>query len=267
MERTVEVPVSLRPLRTASLFGETPHDAEGRPSVPRSEVVPVVQVVEELVQLQTLLKAGGPGDLTVVGRVEGAAEAPKHAGDCQLILRVAVERSWVKNDGPRGVLGYVSSPQVPMEQGWDDVQATEQLRDLQLQGGNSASAKRGCRCTSGQGSGSARTPQPPHGLAPPPPIQTKSHSGLWGLQGTAGLCSPVEQTTARGPPCPQTPSPPCPSGAECAAGHRTPPSPSASCSPAQATAKDKARADGWTSKCKGLDGVEGVGLTGQHGSS
>lgn len=90
----------------------------------------MVQVVEELIQLKALLEVWGLGDFAVVGGVKGATEAPKHAGYRQLILRVAIEGSWVKNDGPRGILRHVSSPEVSVEQGWDDVQIMEQVRDL-----------------------------------------------------------------------------------------------------------------------------------------
>lgn len=104
-------------------------------------MIPVVQIVEELIQLLALLKARGLGDLVVVGRVEGATEAPEHASYRQLVLRVAIERSRVKDDRPRGILRYVSSPEVSVEQGRDDVQIEEQVRDLQLQEGNAASAE------------------------------------------------------------------------------------------------------------------------------
>lgn len=93
-------------------------------------MIPVVQVVKQLIQLKALLESWGLGDFAVVGRVKGAAKAPKHASYCQLIFRVAVERSWVKNDRPRGILCYVSTPEIPVEQGWDDLQVTEQVRDL-----------------------------------------------------------------------------------------------------------------------------------------
>lgn len=93
-------------------------------------MIPVVQVVEELIQLQALLEAWSLGDFAVVGGVEGATEAPEHASYCQLILRVAIEGSRVKDDGPRGILRYISSPEVSVEQGWDDVQIMEQVRDL-----------------------------------------------------------------------------------------------------------------------------------------
>lgn len=63
-------------------------------------MIPVVQVVEELVELLAGLKARGLGDCAVVGGVEGVAETPKHAGYRQLVLRVAVERGRVKDDGP-----------------------------------------------------------------------------------------------------------------------------------------------------------------------
>lgn len=90
----------------------------------------MVQVVEELIQLKALLEVWGLGDFAVVGGVKGATEAPEHAGYRQLILRVAIEGSWVKNDGPRGILRHISSPEVSVEQGWDDVQIMEQVRDL-----------------------------------------------------------------------------------------------------------------------------------------
>ena len=97
--------------------------------------------MKELIQPKALIKPWSLGDFAVVRRVEGATEAPKHARYGQLILRVAIERSRIKNDGPRGILCYVSCPEVPVQEGWDDVQITEHVRDLQLQGGNAASAR------------------------------------------------------------------------------------------------------------------------------
>lgn len=49
-------------------------------------MIPVVQIVKELIQLQALLKSWGFRDFAMVCRVKGAIEAAKHAGDCQLIL-------------------------------------------------------------------------------------------------------------------------------------------------------------------------------------
>lgn len=49
-------------------------------------MIPVVQVVKELIQLQALVKSRGFGDFAVIGRVKGAAEAPEHASYCQLIF-------------------------------------------------------------------------------------------------------------------------------------------------------------------------------------
>jgi hypothetical protein len=49
-------------------------------------MVPVIQVVEELIQLQALLEPWGLGDFAMVGRVKGATEAPKHASYRQLIF-------------------------------------------------------------------------------------------------------------------------------------------------------------------------------------
>lgn len=78
-------------------------------------MIPVVQIVKELIQLQALLKAWGLRDPAVVGRVKGTAEAPKHASYRQFILRVAVERGWVENDGPGGVFCYIPSPEVSVQ--------------------------------------------------------------------------------------------------------------------------------------------------------
>lgn len=84
-----------------------------------------------------------------------------------------------------------------------------------------------------------------HWRAPPEQTQEVAHlprqlpyiRTKWDMLPTpgcqAGPCSPAEQTTAGGPLGLQSPSPPCLSGAECAAEHRTRPSPSASHSPAQ----------------------------------
>ena len=54
-----------------------------------------------VIQLQALLEAWSLGDFAVVGGVEGATEAPEHAGYCQLILRVAIEGSRVGGRGEK----------------------------------------------------------------------------------------------------------------------------------------------------------------------
>lgn len=49
-------------------------------------MIPVVQIVKELIQLQALLKSWGFRDFAMVRRVKGVTEAPEHAGDGQLIF-------------------------------------------------------------------------------------------------------------------------------------------------------------------------------------
>lgn len=69
-----------------SSFAEIRHDVQRGSSVPRSKMIPVVQIVKELVQLQALLKSWGFRDFAMVCRVKGVTEAPEHAGYCQLIF-------------------------------------------------------------------------------------------------------------------------------------------------------------------------------------
>jgi hypothetical protein len=58
-------------------------------------VLPVVQLVEQNVEGVAALKAILLWQQAVVGVVEGPREAPKHAGNGQIKLVVAVEGGWV----------------------------------------------------------------------------------------------------------------------------------------------------------------------------
>lgn len=90
------------------LLEKLPHGAQGRASVLPPKVVPVVQVVKELVEQLPPVKPWSLGDLLVVGSEEGPGEATEHQGNCQFKLRMAVEGSRVVNKGARVVLGHVS---------------------------------------------------------------------------------------------------------------------------------------------------------------
>lgn len=114
------------------LLEKLPHGAQGRGPVLPPEVVPVVQVVEELVEQQALVKPRGLGDLAVVGSEEGPGEAPEHQGDRQFKLRMAIEGRGVIHNGPRVVLTHVSRPEIPVKKGRDDLCATKQIRNLHL---------------------------------------------------------------------------------------------------------------------------------------
>ena len=57
----------------------------------------MIEVVEKLIQLLPMLKAFTLWDDLEVTVEEVFGEAPKHAGDCQVILSMAVERGRVKD--------------------------------------------------------------------------------------------------------------------------------------------------------------------------
>ena len=58
---------------------------------------PVVEVVEQLVQLVPLLEPSLPGQHGVVGSEEGRAQAAEHGSDGQLELGVTEERARVEH--------------------------------------------------------------------------------------------------------------------------------------------------------------------------
>lgn len=93
-------------------------------------MIPVVQVVEQLVQLMSLFEPRCFGDVIVVGIVEAFPEAAEHATDPQLELGVAVKRGRVEDEWAVGVLGYVAAPQVAVKQRRFHLHAFKQLRDL-----------------------------------------------------------------------------------------------------------------------------------------
>lgn len=95
-------------------------------------MIPVVQVVEQLVQLVSPVEPWCFRDLLVVGVVEVFPEAPEHPSDPKLELGMAVKRSRVEDDGAVGVLRCVTAPQVAMKQRRFHLYAGKQLRDLQL---------------------------------------------------------------------------------------------------------------------------------------
>lgn len=114
------------------LLEKLPHGAQRRTPVLPPKVVPVVQVVKELVEQQPPVEPRSLGDLPVVGGEEGPGKATKHQGNRQFKLRMTVEGSWVINNGPGVVLSHISCPEIPVKKGGDDLHATEQIRDLHL---------------------------------------------------------------------------------------------------------------------------------------
>lgn len=121
-------------IRSSPLLPEQlPHHAQGWASILPPKVVPVVQVVEELVQQQAFVKPWSLGDLLVVGSEEGSGEPPKHQRDRQFKLRMAIEGSWIVNNGPLVILSHIARPEVSMEQGGDNLYTREQVWDLHLE--------------------------------------------------------------------------------------------------------------------------------------
>lgn len=112
---------------------QLPHHAQGWASILPPKVVPVVQVVEELIQQQALVEPWSLGDLLVVGSEEGSGEPPKHQCDCQFKLRMAIEGRWIVNNGSLVILSHIARPEVSMEQGGDNLYTREQVWDLHLQ--------------------------------------------------------------------------------------------------------------------------------------
>lgn len=92
----------------------------------------MVQVVEQLVQLMSLVEPRGFGDLLVVGVVEVFPEAAEHPADPQVELGMAVKRGRVEDDWAVGVLGCVAAPQVAVKKSRFRLHTRKQLRDLQL---------------------------------------------------------------------------------------------------------------------------------------
>lgn len=92
------------------LFQQGLHNSYGRTFVTTTKVVPVIQVVEELVKLVPLCKSWCLGNLAVVCRVKSTVEATKHPGNTQLKLRVAVEGSRIEDDWAVCTFCHVSSP-------------------------------------------------------------------------------------------------------------------------------------------------------------
>ena len=93
------------------------HGGKWRFLVFTAKVVPVVQVVEDLVELIPFFKPRCFGKLLVVGRVEGAVNPTKHHRDGQFKLCVAVEGARVKDNGDVWALGHIELVKVPVKQG------------------------------------------------------------------------------------------------------------------------------------------------------
>ena len=60
--------------------------------------LPVIEIVEELIELVPLLEAWLFRDNFVVGRVETGPESPKHSGYSEIILVVTVEAVRVEHN-------------------------------------------------------------------------------------------------------------------------------------------------------------------------
>ena len=79
-------------------------------------MVPVVEVVEQIVQDRPLLKTLAPGHHPVVGPEEFRGEPPEHSHDGQVELVVAVEWGGVEQAPVSVALAAVAGPQVAVKQ-------------------------------------------------------------------------------------------------------------------------------------------------------
>ena len=103
-------------MKYSSSVQQTPHYFQGLAPVTSTKVVPMVQVVKQLVKLISFVKSRGFGNDLVVGRVKSRCEAPEHGSNAEVILMVAVEGGWVKDHGLTPHLTHISSPEVTMKQ-------------------------------------------------------------------------------------------------------------------------------------------------------
>lgn len=95
-------------------------------------MIPVVQIVEQHVQLMSRLEARGFRNRLVIGVVETVPEAAEHPGDRQFEFGVTVKRGRIEYDGAVGAFGYVAAPQIAVKKSWFDLYTSEQIGNLQL---------------------------------------------------------------------------------------------------------------------------------------
>lgn len=89
-------------------------------------MVPVVEVVEEVVEVEPLLKARRLGYNLEVRRVEFAIEAPEQFRYGQLKLCVPVIRCWIKYNRTVLVFGHIAAPEVAVNEGRLNFQALKE---------------------------------------------------------------------------------------------------------------------------------------------
>ena len=88
------------------------HDGQTLSSVTISEVIPMVEVVEQLVELTSCFKALLFGDHRVIGLVEFTSKPSEHFPDGKIVLVMAVEAGGIKHHGSLANLTNVAAPQV-----------------------------------------------------------------------------------------------------------------------------------------------------------
>ena len=94
---------------------QTPHYFQGLAPVTSTKVVPMVQIVKELIKLISFFKSRRFRNDLVVGGVESRCEAPEHGSNAEVILMVAVEGGWVEDHRLTPHLTHIASPEVAMK--------------------------------------------------------------------------------------------------------------------------------------------------------
>ena len=96
-------------------------------------MVPVIEIVEQLVEFTPLFKPLLFRDELMIGPVELCAEAPEHPPDGEVVLVVAVEAGGVEDDGLALRLRHVAAPEVAVQQrgGHNHLYSTVQCSTVQ----------------------------------------------------------------------------------------------------------------------------------------
>ena len=104
---------------------KSPHDPQTLCPVASSKVIPMVQIMEKLVQVTPFVKALLSWDFFMISAVKLSIKTTKHPPNRQIVFMVAIEARRVKDHRSTSTLGHVATPKVPMEKRREDFQIIE----------------------------------------------------------------------------------------------------------------------------------------------
>ena len=107
-------------------------------------MVPMVEIVEQLVEFTPLFEPFLFRDELMIGPVEVCAEAPEHPPDGEVVLVVAVEAGGVEDDGLALHLRHVAAPEVAVQQrgGHNHLYSTVQYCTVQYRAGDTITCRK-----------------------------------------------------------------------------------------------------------------------------